>query len=61
MSDPTGGDWRYIDYDYQNYMHRFPDHYHPRYIKLIEQFQGEQKPEIDKTAYAFSWNDPLYY
>ena len=61
VSDPTGGDWRYIDYDYQNYMHRFPDHYHPRYIKLIEQFQGEQKPEIDKTAYAFSWNDPLYY
>ena len=61
VSDPTGGDWRYIDYDYQNYMHRFPDHYHPRYIKLIEQFQGEQKPEIDQTAYAFSWNYPLYY
>ena len=24
VSDPTGGDWRYIDYDYQNYMHRSP-------------------------------------
>ena len=61
MSDPTQGGWRFIDYDYVNYMIRYPRDYHPRYLKLIEQFEGEPAAGISERAYAFSWNDPLYY
>ena len=58
--DPTSGHWRYIDYDVLNYMYRFPDHYHPRYIKVLEQFEGEMSSSISSKGYAFYWNDPLY-
>ncbi len=61
VSDPTNGGWRFIDYDYINYMIRYPADYHPRYLKLIEQFEGEPASGISDRAYAFSWNDPLYY
>ena len=61
VSDPTQGGWRFIDYDYVNYMIRYPRDYHPRYLKLIEQFEGEPASGISERAYAFSWNDPLYY
>ena len=61
VSDPTQGGWRFIDYDYVNYMIRYPRDYHPRYLKLIEQFEGEPAAGISERAYAFSWNDPLYY
>ena len=60
VSDPTGGGWRFIDYDYVNYMIRYPADYHPRYLKLIEQFNGEPASGIGDQAYAFPWNDPLY-
>ncbi|MCR5576265.1 MAG: hypothetical protein K6F56_04580 [Oscillospiraceae bacterium] len=59
--DPTSGRWRFIDYDAINYMTRFPTDYHPRYVKLIEQFNGELSASITDKAYAFSRNDPLYY
>ena len=49
--DPTGGRWRYVDYN--------PDAYvfilHPRYIELREQFG------YTKADFSFCWNDPLYY
>ena len=61
VEDPTSGKWRYIDYDYINYMYRFPMDYHPRYIKLIEQFEGDLSASISDKAYAFARNDPLYY
>ncbi len=61
VSDPTQGGWRFIDYDYVNYMIRYPRDYHPRYLKLIEQFEGEPAAGISDRAYAFPWNDPLYY
>ena len=61
VSDPTQGGWRFIDYDYVNYMIRYPADYHPRYLKLIEQFEGEPAAGISDRAYAFPWNDPLYY
>lgn len=49
--DPTGGRWRYVDYNELAYMYI----YHPRYIQLREQFD-----DYAPTAYSFSWNDPLY-
>jgi hypothetical protein len=61
VDDPTGGRWRYIDYDTENYMFRFPKDYHPRYVKLLEQFAGKDASSIPTAAFSFSWNDPLYY
>lgn len=49
--DPTGGRWRYVDYNELAYMYI----YHPRYIQLREQFD-----DYAPTAYSFIWNDPLY-
>ena len=60
VDDPTGGRWRYVDYDTENYIFRFPRDYHPRYVKLLEQFAGPGAASIDDSAYAFRWNDPLY-
>ena len=51
--DPVGGRWRYIDL--ANYVDTWVDTYHPRYLKLREQFG-----DYEYTAYNFTWNDPLY-
>ena len=61
VDDPTGGRWRYIGYDDINYMFRFPKDYHPRYVKLLEQFAGKDASSISTAAFSFCWNDPLYY
>lgn len=61
VDDPTGGRWRYIDYDTENYIFRFPKDYHPRYVKLLEQFSGKDSASITDDAYSFRWNDPLWY
>ena len=51
--DPVGGRWRYIALaDYET---TYVDTYHPRYIKLREQFG-----DYDYSAFNFTWNDPLY-
>lgn len=44
----TEGQWRYAEVG-----SLYP--LHPRYIQLIEQFNG-----YDEDAYSFYWNDPLY-
>lgn len=49
--DPTGGRWRYIDYNDKAYIFIL----HPRFIELREQF-GNYEP----NAFSYSWNDPLY-
>lgn len=49
--DPTGGRWRYVDYNELAYMYI----YHDRYILLREQFD-----DYAPTAFSFYWNDPLY-
>ena len=54
VADPHGGRWRCIDM--ADFMNTYVDTFHPRYIKLREQFH-----EYDNAAYSFSWNDPLYY
>ena len=59
--DPTGGRWRIIGYDYENYMSYFPKDYHPRYVELLAQFAGEGAASITDAAYSYCWNDPLYY
>ncbi len=51
--DPVGGRWRYIAL--ADYINTYIDEYHPRYIKLREQFA-----DYDYAAYSFSWNDPAY-
>ena len=61
VDDPTGGRWRYIDYDTENYMFRFPKDYHPRYVLLLEQFAGKDASSIPTSAFSFRWNDPLWY
>ena len=50
--DPTGGRWRYVDFNTDSYTYI----YHPRYIQLREQFGN-----YEDKAFSFSWNDPLYY
>ena len=50
--DPTGGRWRYVDYNSELYVYI----YHPRYIQLREQFD-----DYVDSAFSFSWNDPLFY
>ena len=57
--DPTEGRWRYIGYDDVNYMFRFPKDYHPRYVKLLEQFSGKDAQSIGPGDYALFYNDPL--
>ena len=57
--DPTEGRWRYIGYDDVNYMFRFPKDYHPRYVKLLEQFAGKDAQSIGPGDYALFYNDPL--
>ena len=52
VADPHGGPWRCIDM--ANFITTYVDTYHPRYIKLREQFG-----EYENSAYSFSWNDPL--
>ena len=49
--DPTGGRWRYVDYNELAYMYI----YHDRYIQLRETF-GDYASE----CFSFYWNDPLY-
>ena len=49
--DPTGGRWRYVDYNELAYMFI----YHDRYIQLRETFE-----DYASTAFSYSWNDPLY-
>ena len=49
--DPTGGRWRYVDYNDKAYIFIL----HPRYEKLREQFGYTDKD------FSFYWNDPLYY
>ncbi len=49
--DPTGGRWRYVDYNDKAYIFIL----HPRFIVLREQF-GNYEP----NAFSYSWNDPLY-
>ena len=51
--DPVGGRWRYIEL--ANYETTYVDTYHPRYVKLREQFG-----DYDYSVYNFTWNDPLY-
>ena len=48
--DPTGGRWRYVDYNELAYMYI----YHDRYILLREQFG-----EYASDAFSYYWNDPL--
>mgnify|MGYP002561747854 CR=1 FL=1 len=48
--DPTGGRWRYVDYNDKAYIFIL----HPRYEKLREQFG------YTSADFAFYWNDPLY-
>ena len=48
--DPTGGRWRYVDYNDAAYVFIL----HPRYEKLREQFG------YTDADFSFSWNDPLY-
>ena len=48
--DPTGGRWRYVDYNDKAYIFIL----HPRYEKLREQFGYTDKD------FSFYWNDPLY-
>lgn len=51
-TDPVGGHWRYLDL--ANYIDTWVDTYHPRYVKLREQFG-----DYEYTVYNFTWNDPL--
>ena len=48
--DPTGGRWRYVDYNDKAYIFIL----HPRYEKLREQFG------YTSADFSFYWNDPLY-
>lgn len=48
--DPTGGRWRYVDYNDLAYVFIL----HPRYELLREQFGYES------GDFSFYWNDPLY-
>ena len=48
--DPTGGRWRYVDYNELAYFFIL----HPRYELLREQF-GNYAPD----AFSYYWNDPL--
>ena len=48
--DPTGGRWRYVDYNDAAYVFIL----HPRYEKLREQFG------YTDADFSFYWNDPLY-
>ncbi len=48
--DPTGGRWRYVDYNDEAYVFIL----HPRYEKLREQFG------YTDADFSFYWNDPLY-
>ena len=50
--DPTGGRWRYTELNLDTYVYL----YHPRYIQLRETFGN-----YEKSAYSYSWNDPLFY
>ena len=61
---PDEGQWRYSDqmtaemwvkYEQNNY-YAFPYDFQPRYKLLREQFGYDS----GESAYAFSWNDPLY-
>ena len=47
---PTGGRWRYVDYNDKAYIFIL----HPRYEKLREQFG------YTSADFSFYWNDPLY-
>lgn len=49
--DPTGGRWRYVDYNELAYIFIL----HPRYIELREQFGN-----YESNAFSYYWNDPLY-
>ena len=49
--DPTGGRWRYVDYNELAYIFIL----HPRYIELREQFGN-----YEQSAFSYYWNDPLY-
>ena len=48
--DPTGGRWRYVDYNDKAYIFIL----HPRYEELREQFG------YTSADFSFYWNDPLY-
>jgi len=50
-TDPTGGRWRYVDYNELAYIFIL----HPRYIELREQFGN-----YEANAFSYYWNDPLY-
>lgn len=49
--DPTEGHWRYVDLNLDTWQYVL----HPRYTELRKQFGN-----YADSAYAFSWNDPLY-
>lgn len=49
--DPTGGRWRYVDYNELAYFFIL----HPRFEQLREQFGN-----YEASAFSYSWNDPLY-
>lgn len=51
--DPTAGTWRYIGYNELTYQ----DILSPRYKLLREQFGYD----MENAAFAFYWNDPLYF
>ena len=50
-TDPTGGRWRYVDYNELAYIFIL----HPRYIELREQFDN-----YESSAFSYYWNDPLF-
>ncbi len=50
-TDPTGGRWRYVDYNDLAYIFIL----HPRFELLREQFGN-----YEASAFSYSWNDPLY-
>lgn len=49
--DPTGGRWRYVDYNELAYFFIL----HPRYEELRKQFD-----DYASSAFSLYWNDPLY-
>lgn len=50
-TDPTGGRWRYVDYNDLAYIFIL----HPRFELLRQQFGN-----YEASAFSYSWNDPLY-
>ncbi len=50
-TDPTGGRWRYVDYNELAYFFIL----HPRFELLREQFGN-----YEQGAFSYYWNDPLY-